>query len=188
MAKRLVVCCDGTWNFADQPSKTSVPKVALSLLPGTVGSMEQRVCYHSGLGTHGRQRVRTGAGRRVHRKPVPERRRRLPFPRPALRARRRALLFGFSRGAFTARSLAGLIRNGGILRRDHADRIPEAWAPYRDRIEQPNGATATLFHRSYARETDIRFIGVRDTVGALGIPMPRAAADPVTPRSGTSEK
>jgi uncharacterized protein (DUF2235 family) len=29
MAKRLVVCCDGTWNFADQPSRTNVTKVAL---------------------------------------------------------------------------------------------------------------------------------------------------------------
>jgi uncharacterized protein (DUF2235 family) len=81
-------------------------------------------------------------------------------------------LFGFSRGAFTARSLAGLVRNSGILRRDHADRIPEAWALYRDRMERPNGAAATLFRRSYAYETEIRFVGVWDTVGALGIPVP----------------
>ncbi|MGY0065389.1 phospholipase effector Tle1 domain-containing protein [Streptomyces sp. QTS137] len=81
-------------------------------------------------------------------------------------------VIGFSRGAFTARSLAGLVRNSGILRRYHADRILEAWALYRDRIERPNGAAATLFRRSYARETEIGFIGVWDTVGALGIPVP----------------
>src|SRR5690606_31809727 len=84
-------------------------------------------------------------------------------------------LFGFSRGAFTARSLSGLLRYCGVLRRGHADRIPEAWALYRDRIEKPNGTAATLFRRSYAYETDIRFVGVWDTVGALGIPVPDAA-------------
>ncbi|MGW5640279.1 DUF2235 domain-containing protein, partial [Streptomyces sp. NPDC003832] len=167
MAKRLVVCCDGTWNFADQPSKTNVAKVALSLRPGTAAAKEQRVYYHSGVGTHRRERVRGGAfGVGLSRNVVDAYR----FLVETYEPDDELFLFGFSRGAFTARSLAGLIRNGGILRRDHADRIPQAWALYRDRIEQPNGAAATLFRRSYARETEIRFIGVWDTVGSLGIP------------------
>ncbi|GGW78843.1 phospholipase effector Tle1 domain-containing protein [Streptomyces galilaeus] len=45
MAKRLVVCCDGTWNFADQPSKTNVAKVALSVRPGSEAGKEQRVYF-----------------------------------------------------------------------------------------------------------------------------------------------
>ncbi|MBN0047132.1 DUF2235 domain-containing protein [Streptomyces actuosus] len=172
MAKRLVVCCDGTWNFADQPSKTNVAKVALSVRPGATAGKEQRVYYHSGVGTHRRERLRGGAfGAGLSRNIIDAYR----FLVATYEPDDEVFLFGFSRGAFTVRSLAGLIDNSGILRRDHADRIPEAWALYRDRIEQPNGAAATLFRRSYARETEIRFIGVWDTVGALGIPVPKAA-------------
>ncbi|MFF1272579.1 DUF2235 domain-containing protein [Streptomyces marokkonensis] len=172
MAKRLVVCCDGTWNFADQPSRTNVAKVALSVAPWTAAGKEQRVHYHSGVGTHRWDRLRGGAfGVGLSRNIVDTYR----FLVEAYEPDDELFLFGFSRGAFTARSLAGLIRNSGILRRDHADRIPQAWALYRDRIEQPNGAAATLFRRSYARETEIAFIGVWDTVGALGIPVPGAA-------------
>jgi hypothetical protein len=172
MAKRLVVCCDGTWNAADQPSRTNVAKVALSVVPGSAAGKEQRVYYHSGVGTRRGERLRGGAfGMGLSRNVVDAYRFLVETYEPG----DELFLFGFSRGAFTARSLAGLLRNGGVLRRDHADRIPEAWALYRDRIEQPNGAAATLFRRSYAYETEIRFIGVWDTVGALGIPVPDSA-------------
>ncbi|MEU0084618.1 DUF2235 domain-containing protein [Streptomyces sp. NPDC006274] len=172
MAKRLVVCCDGTWNFADQPSKTNVAKVALSVRPGSAAGKEQRVYYHSGVGAHRRERLRGGAfGVGLSRNVVNAYR----FLVETYEPDDELFLFGFSRGAFTARSLAGLVRNCGILRRDHIDRIPEAWALYRDRIEQPNGAATTLFRRSYARDTEIHFIGVWDTVGALGIPVPDSA-------------
>ena len=77
MAKRLVVCCDGTWNFADQPSRTNVAKVALSVRPGSAAGKEQRVYYHSGVGTQRRDRLRGGAahlrppgGVAVHRRVV----------------------------------------------------------------------------------------------------------------------
>ncbi|MFD5778340.1 DUF2235 domain-containing protein [Streptomyces fungicidicus] len=172
MAKHLVVCCDGTWNFADQPSKTNVAKVALSVRPVSAAGREQRVYYHSGVGTHRRDRLRGGAfGAGLSRNIVDAYRFLVETYEPG----DELFLFGFSRGAFTARSLAGLVRNSGILRRRHAGRIPEAWALYRDRIEQPNGAAATLFRRSYAYETEIGFVGVWDTVGALGVPLPDAA-------------
>ena len=81
--------------------------------------------------------------------------------------------FGFSRGAFTARSTVGLVRNAGILRQEHVDRVSEAYALYRSRTKTntPRGREATLFRRSYSYEPRIRFIGVWDTVGALGIPL-----------------
>ena len=60
-------------------------------------------------------------------------------------------LFGFSRGAFTARSLAGLIRNSGILRRENAGRIDQAWAMYRSSADTPRGVAATLFRRVLMR-------------------------------------
>ncbi|MFJ5775341.1 DUF2235 domain-containing protein [Streptomyces sp. NPDC093094] len=172
MAKRLVICCDGTWNFADQPSKSNVAKVALSVLPGSADGKEQRVYYHSGVGTRRWERLRGGAfGVGLSRNVIDAYRFLVETYEPG----DELFLFGFSRGAFTARSLSGLVRNSGILRREHMDRIPQAWSLYRDRVEQPNGAAATLFRRSYGRESQIRFIGVWDTVGSLGIPVPDAA-------------
>jgi uncharacterized protein (DUF2235 family) len=88
----------------------------------------------------------------------------------------RLYLFGFSRGAYTVRSLAGFIRNCGLLRREHADRIPAAYRLYRKRSKSssPNATQSVRFRREYAVAdlTPIEFVGVWDTVGALGIPVP----------------
>src|SRR5437868_13270999 len=119
MAKRLIVCCDGTWNLADQPSKTNVTKVALSVLPRAAG-VEQRVSYHSGVGTHRGEHLRGGAfGMGLSSNVMDAYRFLVDTYEPG----DMLYLFGFSRGAFTARSLAGLVRNCGILRRDNAGRI-----------------------------------------------------------------
>ncbi|MFI1734236.1 DUF2235 domain-containing protein [Streptomyces acidicola] len=169
MAKRLIVCCDGTWNLADQPSKTNVTKVALSVRPRSAAGVEQRVYYHSGVGTRRWERLRGGAfGLGLSRNVIAAYRFLVHNYEPG----DELYLFGFSRGAFTARSLAGLVRNSGILRRENADRVKEAWALYRNRVERPSGAASTLFRRAFAYEPEIHFIGVWDTVGALGIPVP----------------
>ncbi|MGW0422569.1 DUF2235 domain-containing protein [Streptomyces sp. NPDC003015] len=169
MAKRLVVCCDGTWNLADQPSKTNVAKVALAVRRRTADGTEQRVYYHSGVGTNRRERLRGGAfGAGLSRNVLDAYRFLIHTYEPG----DALYLFGFSRGAFTARSLAGLVRNCGILRPEQADRIDEAWALYRSRADKPTSVAATLFRGAYAYETEIRFVGVWDTVGSLGIPVP----------------
>jgi uncharacterized protein (DUF2235 family) len=170
MSKRLVVCCDGTWNSPDQQCPTNVTKVALAIAPTDHSGREQRIFYHLGVGTNRRERIRGGAfGFGLSRD---------------VRAAYRFLVqnfdpgdelffFGFSRGAFTARSTAGFVRNCGILRREHSDRVDEAYELYRSKnsTSHPRSLEATLFRRSYSHETRIRFIGVWDTVGALGIPL-----------------
>lgn len=169
MAKRLIVCCDGTWNLADQPSKTNVTKVALSVRPRSAAGVEQRVFYHSGVGTRRLERLRGGAfGMGLSRNVVDAYRFLVHNYEPG----DELYLFGFSRGAYTARSLAGLVRNSGILRRENAGRVKEAWSLYRDRVETPSGTASTLFRRAFSYEPEIHFIGVWDTVGALGIPVP----------------
>jgi uncharacterized protein (DUF2235 family) len=84
-------------------------------------------------------------------------------------------LFGFSRGSFTVRSLSGLIRNSGILKPSNIHLIPKAYSIYHSRRTeyQPREIEATLFRKTYAVEetTRIKFIGVFDTVGALGNPL-----------------
>ncbi len=80
-------------------------------------------------------------------------------------------LFGFSRGAFTARSTAGLIRKAGLLRKTHADKFPAALQLYRRPDAHPDSDESQQFRRTYSREIEVWFIGVWDTVGALGIPL-----------------
>ncbi len=83
-------------------------------------------------------------------------------------------LFGFSRGAFTARSLAGMIRKCGILRREAADRYRDATALYRTQ-EHPDDQGPVKFRQDFSLNGSdsikIKLIGVWDTVGSLGIPL-----------------
>ncbi|NKQ51443.1 DUF2235 domain-containing protein [Amycolatopsis sp. K13G38] len=172
MGKRLVICCDGTWNTWKQPAPTNVVKVSEAVAPMDEHAVLQLGYYHAGVGTRPWDRVLGGAfgfglSRNVracyrflvrHFEPGDE-----------------VFLFGFSRGAYTARSTAGFIRNCGILARHNEDRIAEAYRLYRDRdpATGPDSPRAREFRARYAHEdvTPIRFIGVWDTVGALGIPL-----------------
>jgi uncharacterized protein (DUF2235 family) len=79
-------------------------------------------------------------------------------------------LLGFSRGAYTVRSTAGLIRKCGLLHKIHAERFIEAYNLYRRRDLTPDTPEASAFRKNYSREVRIKFIGVWDTVGSLGIP------------------
>lgn len=83
-------------------------------------------------------------------------------------------LFGFSRGAYSARSAAGMIRKCGLLKPDvtgavslHA--VDEAYDFYRNDIK-PEDAQAVAWRAQHSREITLRFIGVWETVGQLGIP------------------
>lgn len=174
MAKRLVICCDGTWNVPDRLdrgriSPSNVAKLALAVLPEAPDGTQQRVFYGAGVGTGMWERVRGGAfgwGLSQHVQDA------YRFIVQQYDPGDQIFLFGFSRGAFTARSTAGLIRNSGILRREHADKVGAAYALYRrrDDASHPRANEAQLFRKSFAHETPITFVGVWDTVGALGIP------------------
>jgi uncharacterized protein (DUF2235 family) len=172
MSKRLVLCCDGTWNNPDQKSPTNVTKVALAVAPTDAGGREQRTFYHPGVGTGRWERLRGGAFGFGLSRNVRDAYR---FIVANFEPGDELFFFGFSRGAYTARSAAGFVQNCGILRREQADRIDEAYALYRDKSSttHPRGMEATLFRRAYSHETRIHFIGVWDTVGALGIPLAR---------------
>lgn len=170
MSKRLIVCCDGTWNTADAPAPTNVTKVALMVAPQGGDGVEQRVFYHPGVGTRRWERLRGGIFGFGLSRNIRDTYR---FLMQNFDPGDELYFIGFSRGAFTARSTAGLVRNCGILRRESAERVDEAYRLYRNRSNttHPSSVAATLFRRTYSHETPIRFIGVWDTVGALGIPL-----------------
>jgi uncharacterized protein (DUF2235 family) len=84
-------------------------------------------------------------------------------------------LFGFSRGAYTARSLGGLIRKCGLLKRGADGAVAKAalshaYDFYRDTGSKPDDPVAVEFRAANSTEVDVHFIGVWDTVGSLGIP------------------
>lgn len=174
MVKRLVICCDGTWNTPDEttgdglPCPTNVTKVALAVAGEDDGGVEQRIFYHPGVGTKRSERIRGGAFGYGLSRNVRDTYR---FIVENFEPGDELFLFGFSRGAFTARSVVGLVRNSGVLKPRHVGRLDEAYALYRSRTAHPRGVEATLFRRSWSWETRIHFIGVWDTVGALGIPL-----------------
>jgi uncharacterized protein (DUF2235 family) len=172
MPKRLVLCCDGTWNTPDQqqdgrPCPTNVTKVALGLARQDDAGVEQRLCYQPGVGTRPGERLGGGALGIGLSRNVQEVYR---FIVENYEPGDELFFFGFSRGAYTARSTVGLVRNCGVLRREHAGRLKAAYALYRSRGMHPRDTESQLFRRSYSHEPRVRFVGVWDTVGSLGIP------------------
>lgn len=177
--KRIVICCDGTWNYPDKnkqgiPIPTNVVKVAEAVKAKAEDGVVQLMYYDPGVGTSGSKLQRlfdgaTGNGlsdnicKAYH------------FLVLNYVEGDELFFFGFSRGAFTVRSLAGLIRNSGILWSVAIDMLERAFSLYRSRsaASHPREKEATLFRRTYAVSdiVPIKFIGVWDTVGSLGNPL-----------------
>lgn len=170
--KRIAVFCDGTWADPENDIPTNVLRMARAVQPLAPDGTEQVAFYDWGVGTD-RKKIAGGISGAGIDKNIMDCYRFLVHnydPGDQL------YFFGFSRGAYTARSLGGFIRNCGLLRREHASRIPEAFDLYRKRTRasSPGAAKPTAFRRDYAvaDKTGIDFVGVWDTVGALGIPLP----------------
>ena len=175
MPRRLVICCDGTWNIPDRKdrgkvSPSNVAKIALAVTPRGRDGSEQLVFYDKGVGTEVFDRLRGGVFGWGLSRNIQDAYR---FIVDAYEPGDEIFLFGFSRGAYTARSTAGLIRNSGLLKREHTDKLAAAYSLYRRRgdASHPTTVEAQLFRKAFAHEVRITFIGVWDTVGALGIPV-----------------
>ena len=81
-------------------------------------------------------------------------------------------LFGFSRGAFTVRSLSGFIHYFGILPKSRPELIEAAYKIYKNKNKEKRNTNAEDFiAKHHTQWTKIKFIGVWDTVGALGMPV-----------------
>jgi len=174
MRKRLIVCADGTWNKVEKAQSgkhlsTNVAKFAAALLPTDRQGIPQLLCYLQGVGTHRGEWLRGGMFGFGISKNIS---RAYEFLVRSYEPEDEIWIFGFSRGAFTARSLAGMIRDCGLLKLAHVDRIGDAMALYRDRYGDtaPASPRARVFRNTYSYEPGIKFIGVWDTVGSLGVP------------------
>ncbi|KAH9977574.1 hypothetical protein BJV74DRAFT_149377 [Russula compacta] len=77
-------------------------------------------------------------------------------------------IFGFSRGAYTARALAGMLHKVGLLSKDNLEQIPFAYKLYASSSYR-NNELAIRFKKAFSREVPIEFLGVWDTVASVGI-------------------
>ncbi|OJA08866.1 hypothetical protein AZE42_01742 [Rhizopogon vesiculosus] len=77
-------------------------------------------------------------------------------------------IFGFSRGAYTARALAGMVHKVGIIPRCNHQQVPFAYNMYiRDDVKGWEESTA--FKKTFSINADIEFVGVWDTVSSVGL-------------------
>jgi uncharacterized protein (DUF2235 family) len=219
MARKIVVCCDGTWNTPrnetnvfrtyrflrerlGNPAQTT-QKMGVTTCRGHAGDgTEVLLYYDQGIGTDWFSRIIGGAAGVGLSENVRDA---YHFLGQSFAPNTEIYVFGFSRGAYTARSLCGFIKAAGLL--DHpsttdvwraftdcyacaprsralqagwnADRV-RAWV-----VEKVGDALGHLGGPDVARlprhgGVKIRFIGVYDTVGALGVPLAGANVnDPI---------
>ena len=185
MQRRLILSFDGTWDqSATGPDpaaavESNVSRFDTSVIEGLCddGAIQARF-YDSGVGATGcwfdrilggafgfglDQKIRDGYAWLVENWPADS------------ADDISAYLVGFSRGAYTARSLAGMIDRVGLLKTADPAMVRQAYALYRDRTADP--AELRRFQQAFIRVPTprIQFLGVWDTVGALGIPLPALA-------------
>ncbi len=190
--RNIALCFDGTWNSDDRASPTNVVKTSQALLPQTAAGTGQLRYYDRGVGTGRFDRVRGGVvglglARNVELAYV--------WLSSHYRLGDRLFLFGYSRGAYTARSVAGLLGLCGVpdpkrcaaaglrvadvalqgmaiyrlppgaVRSERAACHVETFAVTRGAGAGPHGPPGP------GSPCKVHFIGVWDTVGALGVPV-----------------
>ena len=213
MARKLVVCCDGTWNTPRTETNIyrtyhflrdrmgAPPEVTQNNGVTTCGGRaadgsEVVLFYDQGVGTDWFSRLAGGA---VGVGLSDNVRDAYHFLGQNFVSGSEIYVFGFSRGAYTARSLCGFIKAAGLLDRPSvkdvwraymdlyatAPRIvagPSDWSVDRLRawfVQKGGDAVGRLGGDDVASlprhsGVKIRFIGVYDTVGALGVPLAKA--------------
>ncbi|KAI8968695.1 hypothetical protein BD414DRAFT_503974, partial [Trametes punicea] len=82
----------------------------------------------------------------------------------------RICLFGFSRGAYTARALAGMLHKIGLLPKDNPEQIPFAYKLYKQ-TDKGSLDLAAGFKQTFCRKVEIEFVGVWETISSVGIVM-----------------
>ncbi len=171
MSKKIIFCADGTWNHPDQtddalPADTNVYKFFKALL----SSASQFPLYDDGVGADGTpvDRLLGGAIGDGLFKKIKEGYAKIAH---SYRDGDQIFLVGFSRGAYTVRSLAGMIAICGLPKPEaYSDQTTEdAFQAYRDR-QNRQALVQRLAAKYGCRDVKIDMVGVWDTVGALGIP------------------
>jgi uncharacterized protein (DUF2235 family) len=194
MSKNIVLCCDGTGNGFDNPENDSnVVKLYNTLAIGPT----QIAYYHPGVGTLGAPTARNRLEKEWSRVKG------LGFGSGLLdncadayrylmnkyEEGDRIFLFGFSRGAYTARAIGGLLHVFGLLEAGNDGLIPYILRLYSKITKEARRGTPTFkaednFKYAFSREVNVHFCGLWDTVSSYGwinspIELPFAGQNPV---------
>lgn len=175
--KRIVICADGTWNEPEKvsedtgrPQPTNVLKVARAVKARASDGCDQVVYYHKGVGTLGRTDQWTGGafgnGMELNVRDL------YRFLVYNYEDKDQIFLFGFSRGAFTVRTLVGFMAQIGLLQKDDEYYTRKMYALYESStpVGSPKWIEAFKRIKEHRPMPPVEFIGVWDTVGALGVP------------------
>lgn len=176
--RNIVIAVDGTWNRPDQFDRDrqvpgNVVKMVRAVADSGQSDIDQLKYYSTGVGTSGLVDKMWGgaAGKGL----FGDMRRAYAWLVQRHLSGDRIFLFGFSRGAFTVRSLAGMLQVCGLpLLREQLPPMQlaeEAARIYRIRDADRRKAEGAAFQdRYYAVPGVVHFLGVWDTVGAMGLP------------------
>lgn len=174
MAKNIVVCCDGTGNEIDGNLSN-----VLKLFRIARKSAQQRVYYNPGIGTIAhrdawerfKQDTRAAFGLVTGYGIDDDILDAYRFICTHWEAGDAIYLFGFSRGAYTVRAVAGLIHLLGLLAPDQLNLATYALTAYKGASEKDDLSIAWNFRRIVgARRALIEFVGVWDTVASVIVP------------------
>jgi len=192
--KKIFVFCDGTGNeFADSHDSEEANSNVVKLYTALRITDKQIAYYHPGVGTMGDPAIRQaiprywskvkglafGAGFRANVLDA------YHYLMEVYNDGDDIYLFGFSRGAYTARALAGMLHGYGLLCRGNEGHLPYAWNMFHDALQgkremlkKPPRARGGVtshsiehnfaFAQTYSRRVKIRFMGVWDTVSSVG--------------------
>ncbi|KAJ5316622.1 hypothetical protein PENANT_c019G02855 [Penicillium antarcticum] len=202
--KRIILCCDGTWQ-SSVSGKKNIPSNVTRLCRSLNGfgqdengkAWQQIVWYDSGIGTTSLavgQKIEGAIGQGLEGNVIEA----YNFCVMNYHPDDQIMCFGFSRGAYTARTIAGLISDVGICSKKDLNRFPDLWEAYKGRplknepffasdawfewiegkADEHQGATGKEFifaerpNRDWAQKGSriVEVVGVYDTVGAIGMP------------------
>lgn len=165
MGKNIVVFSDGTGQKGGRRFNTNVYKLFNIVEDRT---KRQVAYYDPGCGTDMRKLTGNLAGRGFSKNLLDC----YHFLFQNFEADDEIFLFGFSRGAATVRSLSGFINMFGILPKCREDLVKEAFRIYEIRNHDNRKAQAKEFlEKNHTMWCKIKFLGVWDTVAALGFPI-----------------
>lgn len=165
MPKNIIIFSDGTGQEGGKKYNTNVYKLFNMIEDRTPNQIS---FYDRGLGT-GWRKITGNIGGMGIKKNICDC---YEFIFENFEAGDQIYLFGFSRGATTVRSLSGFIHLFGILPKSRPELIKRAYSIYQINDADERKTKADEFiNKNHTMWTKIKFIGVWDTVAALGLPI-----------------
>ena len=173
MTKRIVICFDGTAENASGSQKSNIGLIeSLLTNPDVATGDEEYFLYLPGVGTWGMYEggritraikvllgLMFGYGLKLNIRKA------YAYLSQQYQPGDEIYLFGFSRGAYTARALIGMIHKCGVLRKDEQNRQKQAFKIFR---RNRNDKEAESFKQQFCTTAPIKYAGLFDTVSSCG--------------------